>query len=391
MGTLVWRARHPLWYDVHCVGGQLHRFRFGVGEQRVTNPVQLAPHAHLAAQMLRQERRRLAESVAGRLERSHSSAADRFAGSAEFSIRVQQVETHLDTLAACIEFSSPVILDDYVRRVAAASQPACVARDDLATVFSEVVGVAQQKFPREALMVILDYLDRAMQTSDEVPRKRVAAVADASHTAIQQRYLAALLSMRRDEAMQLVLAAAKSGMSVESLYLRVLQPTLQQVGDLWQAGEICVSQEHYCSSVTEAVMARLHPYLPPGHDATKTLVAACVSNELHEVGLRMVADLFQGYGWNTVYLGANMPARNIVNAVLASRAQVLAVSTTMTQHLFSLAEVIRLLQSSSGCEHVKLLVGGYPFNTDPLLWKRMGADATARNAKAAVRLSAQLV
>jgi hypothetical protein len=36
-------------------------------------------------------------------------------------------------------------------------------------------------------------------------------------------------------------------------------------------------------------------------------VAACVSGELHEIGVRMLCDLLEMEGWNTIYLGANVP------------------------------------------------------------------------------------
>jgi len=34
----------------------------------------------------------------------------------------------------------------------------------------------------------------------------------------------------------------------------------------------------------------------------------------------------------------------------------------------------------------KIMVGGHPFNIDPELWKRVGADAHATNASMAVKI-----
>lgn len=350
----------------------------------------MADKAHLTAQMLRQERRGLAESVAGRLELSHASA-EPFTYSAEFAIRVQQVETHINTLAACIEFSSPAMLDDYVRFVATVAESATPHQDDMSSVFSEVVEVVQGQFPHEAQAVISNYVGRATQTLGEESAAEDIRRVDAPHAALQQQYLAALLATRRGEAMRLVLEAVQTGTSIESIYLDVLQPTLQQLGDRWQTGEISVAEEHYCSAATHVVLSQLQPYLLSNHTSVKTLVAACVGEELHELGLRMVANLFERSGWNTVYLGPNTPAESITEAIIANQAQVLAVSVTLTRHLFALSDVVGLVRSSAGCEHVKLLVGGYPFHVDPLLWKRIGADATASDAKEAVDVTDRLM
>lgn len=350
----------------------------------------MANTAQLAAQMLRQERRGLAESVAGRLELSHV-AAEPFTYSAEFAIRVQQVETHIHTLAACIEFSSPAMLDDYVRFVATVAESAVPHQDDMASVFSEVVEVVQEQFPQEAQTVISRYVDRAAQTLGVEQIVEDARLIDTPHAALQQQYLAALLATRRGEAMRLILEALQAGTTIESIYLEVLQPTLRRLGDMWQAGEISVAEEHYCSAATHVVISQLQPHLLSSHASVKTVVAACVGEELHELGLRMVAGLFERSGWNTVYLGPNTPADSIAKAVVANQAQVLAVSVTLTRHLFSLSDVVRLVRSSAGCEHVKLLVGGHPFHVDPLLWKRVGADATAWDAKEAVGITERLI
>ena len=40
-------------------------------------------------------------------------------------------------------------------------------------------------------------------------------------------------------------------------------------------------------------------------------VAACVTEDLHEVGLRMVSDILELEGCNTLYLGANVCRRQI--------------------------------------------------------------------------------
>ena len=47
------------------------------------------------------------------------------------------------------------------------------------------------------------------------------------------------------------------------------------------------------------------------------MFVACVAGEQHELGGRTLADVFELNGWRTSFLGANLPARELV--VLISR------------------------------------------------------------------------
>jgi methanogenic corrinoid protein MtbC1 len=115
-----------------------------------------------------------------------------------------------------------------------------------------------------------------------------------------------------------------------------------------------------------------------------------VAGELHEIGARIVADFFEMEGWDTYYLGANSPFEAVVQAIADRGAQLLAVSVTMVFHLRVVEELIARVRASTGANTVKILVGGYPFNIEPELWKRVGADAFAVDAAEAVAAANRL-
>ena len=123
----------------------------------------------------------------------------------------------------------------------------------------------------------------------------------------------------------------------------------------------------------------------------KTLVAVCVSDELHEMGVRMVADFFEMDGWNTYFIGANTPTQSLIAAVKERKADVVALSSTMSFHLPSVDHHIRSLRQDPDTRHVKIIIGGYPFNIVPGLWQKVGADAYAGSADEAVAAGNRLV
>ena len=115
-------------------------------------------------------------------------------------------------------------------------------------------------------------------------------------------------------------------------------------------------------------------------------MATCVSGELHEIGIRMVADFFEMEGWNTYFLGANMPAYDIVETVLTHKVDVLAISASMPSNVIKTEDLISKVRSSHERD-TKILVGGYAFNSAPSLYSQVGADYYAENAHAALTIA----
>ena len=103
--------------------------------------------------------------------------------------------------------------------------------------------------------------------------------------------------------------AFQAGVKITDLYLQVFQRCQREIGRLWQLNHVTVAQEHYCTAATQLVMAQFYPYLFSRPKDGRRLVATSVAGELHEVGLRIVTDLFEANGWNTAYFGANVPAK----------------------------------------------------------------------------------
>jgi methylmalonyl-CoA mutase cobalamin-binding domain/chain len=155
--------------------------------------------------------------------------------------------------------------------------------------------------------------------------------------------------------------------------------------------QISVAQEHYCTAATQLTMSQLYPRLFSTDRIGRRLVAACVGDELHELGVRMVADFFEMEGWDTYYVGANTPAESILQTVMERRADILGVSATMTFHLRDVAALIVRVRGAPGGRDAAILVGGYPFNVAPDLWRQVGADGHARNAQEAVGLATRLL
>ncbi len=223
-----------------------------------------------------------------------------------------------------------------------------------------------------------EYLDSAIQNlaykEDSLLQHDSTITKDAS------AYLQLLLAGKRKEAHQMIFDLVKNGMPVRDIYLHIFQSSQYEVGRLWERNKITVAQEHFCTASTQFIMAQLYPFIVSGPSTGKNVVVTCIGNELHEIGIRIITDFLEMEGWQTYYLGANSPATAILSAIEQNKAQVLALSVTLSPHLKQARTLIETIRNNTAWP-VKIIVGGYPFKQDKELWKKIGADAYAESAE----------
>jgi methanogenic corrinoid protein MtbC1 len=200
-------------------------------------------------------------------------------------------------------------------------------------------------------------------------------------------YLYALLAADRSGAHRIVTEALKNGLSIRDLYTSVFQPAQYEVGRLWLLNKVSVAEEHFCTAATQAIMAELYPQIISSRRIGKTMVAACIGSELHEIGVRMVADFFEMEGWDTYYLGAGVGYSQVVSAIQTHAPQLVALSATMTYHVPAVREIITAIRINLSNRVPPIMVGGLPFNNNTDLWSDVGADLWARNATDAVQMA----
>lgn len=204
---------------------------------------------------------------------------------------------------------------------------------------------------------------------------------------VRQEYLEAIREGDRRRALTVVARARAEGVGHRDLYLGVFQPALQEIGRLWQENRISVADEHLATAITQTAMARLYDDLfTEARGDGPVLIAACVDVERHEVGLRMMCDLLEMEGWDTVFLGASTPIDSLVAMVADRKPAVVALSASIAPHLPRLRKMIEALRERMGAETPPIIVGGRLFTEDPELAVRLGADLTARDAVEAVEL-----
>jgi methanogenic corrinoid protein MtbC1 len=202
---------------------------------------------------------------------------------------------------------------------------------------------------------------------------------------VRDGYLGALLASDLVGARGVLDAAIDAGMPVRRIYLDVLQPTLYEIGRRWSHAEISIAQEHLATAATQSTMARLAESLGEGSRRVRpgTALVACVSDELHAVGGRMVADFLEADGWRVIFLGQLTPGTDLAALAAEQGATLVAVSAALPERVPQVAEACATLRGLDPAPFV--LVGGQAFGGSAERALRTGADAYADDAEAAVR------
>lgn len=178
-------------------------------------------------------------------------------------------------------------------------------------------------------------------------------------------------SLDRAGAVTLMLEAVAHGqIGVADLYTQVLGPYLTGVGAQWQHGREHVWQEHFASHTIRTIIEALYPVVisESGNKPSRgeTVLLVCPPKEEHELGLRMLSDRFELAGYRSIFLGADTPIREIVEAAKAVDANYVAMSVSTVFELVELRCFVDEVRE--GLPGVRVLLGGAAFTRDPGSW-----------------------
>jgi DNA-binding transcriptional MerR regulator/methylmalonyl-CoA mutase cobalamin-binding subunit len=141
-----------------------------------------------------------------------------------------------------------------------------------------------------------------------------------------------------------------------TLAREVALPFMHLVGEAWHEGKLTIAQEHLVSVELRSLigaLARLHA-IP---DNAPRLVLGTPEGEQHELGTLAAALVASGAGLGAIYLGAGLPAAEVVGAArrVGARVVVLGV-TTGSEHGPALAGVAAVARDLP--EGIELWIGG---------------------------------
>lgn len=194
------------------------------------------------------------------------------------------------------------------------------------------------------------------------------------------QYMDSLAKRDSRASVALVRSFREKGIPLADIYVEILSETMRRVGELWHTGKITVDAEHYCTSVTQTAMSQMYSEIFEAKRKNKTVLCACPGAELHEMGARIVADLFASDGWDSIFLGAAVPETYMIASIRENQPDLLTLSVSMPQHLIDCQQIV--LRVREEFPKVKIAVGGKAFESTDDIWKKWPVDLYTKDARA---------
>lgn len=176
---------------------------------------------------------------------------------------------------------------------------------------------------------------------------------------IYEEYKNALLAGDKQTCKRIIDRLIDQNADILVVYQDFFQRSLYEIGLLWEKNEISVAREHLATSITGNLMTLFYPIIFSAEKIGKKAIITCLANEYHQIGAKMVADVFEISGWDSYFLGANTPAKELIGFIHEQEPDMLAVSLAIYSNYPRLLELLDLVIAEF--PQLPIIVGGQAF------------------------------
>lgn len=177
-----------------------------------------------------------------------------------------------------------------------------------------------------------------------------------------QTFLGIVEKELRDDALLFILDLLdRKEMTFFEVYEEILGPSLNEMESTGDQN-IDIWNEHIRTSIIKTIVENCYHYvikerreIHAGNN--KTVVVFCPPNEYHSVGARMVTDIFTYLGFEAIFVGGNTPLRVLEAGLKSRKIDYVAISVSNPYHLVSTRNMIQALREID--PDVKIIIGGH--------------------------------
>jgi len=98
---------------------------------------------------------------------------------------------------------------------------------------------------------------------------------------------------------------------LHQIYDQLVTPVLHKIGDLWEQGEISVIEEHFSTQTIRDCLVRLQGIIQMPSEKLGTAFCLIMSQELHDVAIKMVDHILELKGYKILFSGQMTPSMKI--------------------------------------------------------------------------------
>lgn len=211
-----------------------------------------------------------------------------------------------------------------------------------------------------------------------------------------EKIKAAVIGGDQEETVSLTRSALQEGINALSILNKALTVGADEVGEKFETGEYFLSELMLTGRALKSAMDVLEEDLqaefarnPELRQVSGTVVIGTVHHDIHDIGKNIVSSMLTAAGFEVHDLGVDVPNKTLLAKAREVEADIIACSALLTTSIPLMRDLVRMLKDSGYRERFQVIVGGAPVTED--FAHEIGADGTAGNAVAAVRLAQKII
>ena len=166
---------------------------------------------------------------------------------------------------------------------------------------------------------------------------------------------------------------------------KVVVPSLDEVGNLYEIGRIFLPELIKASEAAKAVCEIIQKELVINNSDKQVIrdkiILATVQGDIHDIGKNIVKVILENYNFEVIDLGKDVPAEIIIETIRTNDVNIIGLSALLTTSIKSMETTISQIKKEF--KRIKIIAGGAVLSQE--VCTNIGADFYARNAMDTVR------
>ena len=156
------------------------------------------------------------------------------------------------------------------------------------------------------------------------------------------------------------------GVSLAETFDRIFAPAMADIGESWARGRLSAAQEHIASAAICDMLARIRPLVERSSRSDKgRALCACLGDERHDIGVRMVSLVLVAEGYRVANAGANVPASDLAMMIAGNPPAVVALSASVCTESSALSRDLAIVAGACVSGRTQAVIGGPGFGALP--------------------------
>jgi 5-methyltetrahydrofolate--homocysteine methyltransferase len=163
------------------------------------------------------------------------------------------------------------------------------------------------------------------------------------------------------------------GVDPDAMMKQAMIPAMDEVGALFQRGEIYLPEMLMAAKAMKAGMDVLKPRIvQSGIESFGSAVVGTVRGDMHDIGKNLVSMSLEGAGFEVVDLGVDVAPETFVGAIREHEPCVVGLSALLTTTMIGMKDIMGAIEEAGLRGAVNVMIGGAPVTKE--FAEEIGAD-----------------